>query len=65
VTGEIAIRAAGLGKRYNVYPTPIARVKQAFYPRLQRLLPGFLNRMLPWDAHPVTASTSKCRRAKR
>ena len=53
MTGEIAIRAAGLGKRYNVYPTPIARVKQAFYPRLQRLLPGFLNRMLPWDAHPV------------
>ena len=53
MAGEIAIRAAGLGKRYNVYPTPIARVKQAFYPRLQRLLPGFVNRMLPWDAHPV------------
>jgi ABC-type polysaccharide/polyol phosphate transport system ATPase subunit len=53
VTSEIAIRAAGLGKRYNVYPGPMARVKQAFYPRLQRLLPGFLNRMLPWETHPV------------
>jgi ABC-type polysaccharide/polyol phosphate transport system ATPase subunit len=53
VSTEIAIRAGGLGKRYNVYPAPMARVKQAFYPRLQRLLPAFLNRRLPWGTHPV------------
>ena len=48
-----AIRVEGLGKRYNVYPHPIARAKQAIYPRLQRLLPRFLNRALPWGAEPV------------
>jgi ABC-type polysaccharide/polyol phosphate transport system ATPase subunit len=53
MSAAATIRASGLGKRYNLYPSPVARAKQALYSRVQAMLPASVNRMLPWGVAPV------------
>lgn len=38
MSSEIAIRANGLGKRFQIYPSPRDRLKQFVLPRVQRVL---------------------------